>query len=171
MPVFFGKKTWTISDIYNTTQERQFKSAGCTVNYLGVSRSVKSTSILDKWKSLFFRNKSLMKEIEVIFSFQVISNESGKTYPVKIQLLYDPFGNLIEAGKIKVYCGCPDFKFGCAYVLNNHEALFKSEKTDIDLGPAITTAPKRKRDGILCKHSYAALRYLIQNYNQLMSYV
>ena len=32
MASFFGK-SWSIEDIYSTTQEREFKSGGCTVIY------------------------------------------------------------------------------------------------------------------------------------------
>lgn len=171
MTGFFGK-SWTIGEIYNTSQERQFKSNGCSVTYQGVTRTIEKVSILDRWKSLFFRNKSMMNTLSVVFKFNVMSNESGKSYTVFIKVLYDPYGNLVMDGKVQVYCGCPDFKFGSAYELNNHKSLYRSEATDIELGPAITTAPKkRKNGGILCKHAYAALSYFIGNYQTLMSYV
>ena len=112
-----------------------------------------------------------MNILWVEFSFSVMSNESGKSYPIKIRLQYDPYQELIRKGKIQVYCGCPDFKFNSAYELNRHGALYRSEETDIKLGPSITTAPKRQRKGALCKHSYAAVRYLMENYKTLMSYV
>lgn len=170
--ISFFNKSWTIGEIYKTSQERQFKSNACSVTFLGVSRSIEKVPIVDRWKSLFFRNKAMMNMLFLVFDFNVMSNESGKSYPVKIKVLYDPYGNLVLDGKIQIYCGCPDFKFGSAYELNNHNSLFRSDKTDIELGPAITTSPKkRKNSGILCKHSYAALSYFIGNYQKLMSNV
>lgn len=165
---FFGKN-WRIGDIYNTSQERQFKSNACSVSLKGISRTIEKVPVADGWKSLFFRNKSTMNILWVVFDFQVASNESGKSYPVKVRVQYDPYGNMMMDGRIQVYCGCPDFKFGSAYELNNHGALYRSESTDIELGPSITTAPKKKRNGgVLCKHSYAALSYFLGNYQKLM---
>ena len=171
MTGFFGR-AWSIGEIYKTNQVRQFKSTGCTVTYQGVTRILEKASIVDRWKSLFFRNKSIMNTLYVVFKFSVMSNESGKSYPVFVKVMYDTYGNLVMDGKVQIYCGCPDFKFGSAYELNNHKSLYRSEETDIELGPAITTAPKkRKSDSVLCKHAYAALSYFIGNYLTLMSYV
>lgn len=167
----FFSRSWAIEDIFNTTQERQFKSGGCSVSYEGVTRHLEKLPIIDRWKSLFFRNKSSMYTLWVTFSFKVTSNESGKVYPIKIRVQYDPYNELVYKGKIQIYCGCPDFKFGSAYELNQHDALYRSEETDLKLGPSITTSPKKRRGGILCKHSYAAVNYLIENYKTLMSYV
>lgn len=171
MPGFF-RKSWTIGDIYKTNQTKRFKSEGCSVTFLEVTRNIEKVPISERWKFMFFRNKTLMNTLSVLFKFSVMSNESGKSYPVFIKVLYDPYGNLMFEGKIQIYCGCPDFKFSSAYELNNHDSLYRSDSTDIELGPAITTAPKKRKDsGLLCKHSYAALSYFIGNYQKLMSYV
>ena len=64
---------------------------------------------------------------------------------------------------------CKDFQFRSAYVLNKHKSLFRSESTEARLGRAITEAPKKGHStSLLCKHAFAALSYLQNNYSYIM---
>ena len=163
-------KRWTLSDLMNIDSSRQQKSTGCSVSVIDTYVEIVSESILDKFKKFFTRNKSLMNAMFVIFKFNVIS-ETGHSYEVFIRTQYDPYSNLFMKNVAQVYCGCPDFKFKSAWKLNQHASLFRSDRVDINLGPAITNAPKKQSSITLCKHSYAAIMYLINNYNSLMRYV
>ena len=109
MTTFFGKG-WKIEDIYNTSQERQFKSNACSVVFKKVTRTIEKVPVKDRWRSLFHRNKSMMNVMSLVFDFSVISNESGKSYPVKIKVQYDPYGELIFSGDVQIYCGTLDEK-------------------------------------------------------------
>ena len=62
---------------------------------------------------------------------------------------------------------CFDFKFRSAYWLYQKGALFVNNRIRIELGQAITDKPKRE-PSLLCKHSYAALLWLVKNYANLM---
>lgn len=162
----FNKK-WTISDLMNIDQARQEKSSGCIVSLKDLYVEIKSESILDKFKKFFLRNKATLNVLYVIFSFDVTS-ERGSRYNILIKTQYDPEGRLYTSNTAKIYCDCADFKFKSAWALEQHASLLKTDRTELELGPAITNAPKAKRKTILCKHSYAALMYLINNYTYLM---
>ncbi len=163
-------KRWTLLDLMNIDVSRQQKSSGCSVYLQETYVEVVSESIIEKFKRFFTRNKSVMNVMFVIFKFSVIS-ETGHSYEVFVRTQYDPRANLYMKNVAQVYCGCPDFKFKSAWKLNQHASLFRSDRIDIDLGPAITNAPKKSTSTVLCKHSYAAVMYLINNYNALMGYV
>lgn len=165
----FNKK-WTISDIYNTDYSRQMKSSSCYASFTEVFCELKRESIVDKFKRFFVRNKQIMNLLYVIFKFSVTS-DSGHTYNVYIRTQYDPEMRLYMRNEVEIYCECHDFKFNSAWTLNQHSALFKSERSVLNLGVAITNAPKKKKGTILCKHAYAALTTFVQSYSSYMSYV
>lgn len=163
-------KKWTLQDIMNVDYTRQQKSSGCSVVLDETFVELKTESIIDKFKRFFIRNKSVMNVLFIIFKFTVIS-ETGHSYSVYIRTQYDPDARLYMQNSVQIYCGCADFKFKSAWVLGQHSALFRSDRTELELGPAITNSPKRKSSTTLCKHSYATVNYFISNYRSLMSYV
>lgn len=161
---------WTLQDIYSADQSRQMKASSCVASLEKVDREIVRKPIYDKWKSLFFRNKSTMNTLMVTFTINV-SSDSGHAHKVIIKTQYDPSNLLYTRNEIQVYCDCADFKYSSAYILEHHGALYRSDLTDIKLGPSITTAPKRTRSTVLCKHAYAALGWFMSNYQYLMSHV
>lgn len=160
-------KRWTLSDLMNIDVSRQQKSSGCSVYLQDTYVEIVNEGILDKFKKFFTRNKSIMNVMYVIFKFYVVS-ETGHSYEILIRTQYDPHSSLFMKNLVQVYCGCADFKFKSAWELNQHSSLFRSDRTDLELGQSITNAPKKKYGITLCKHSYAAIMYLINNYNYLM---
>ena len=66
-------------------------------------------------------------------------------------------------------CDCKDFMYRSAYELNRRHSLFLNDKTTASLGSALTIAPKRQSGSLLCKHAYAALQWLINNYSIVLS--
>ena len=161
------QKRWTLSDIMNVDASRQQKSSGCSTYLEEVYVELVPEGILDKFKKFFTRNKAVMNTMFVIFKFGC-SSETGHSYPIYMRLRYDPDGVLYTRNTCQIYCGCADFKFKSAWTLNQHSSLFRSERTELELGPAITNAPKRKSNTTLCKHSYSAVMFLINNYQSLM---
>lgn len=163
----FNKK-WTLSDLMNVDASRQQRSSGCSVYLEETYAELIPEGILDKFKRFFTRNKTIMNTLWIILKFNVTS-DTGHSYNVFIRLQYDPESILYMKNLAQVYCGCPDFKFKSAWELNQHFALFRSEKSELSLGPAITNSPKRKSGTVLCKHSFAAVNYLVSNYSNIMS--
>lgn len=160
-------KTWTLSDISKVNPERQQKASGCQVFLQETYLDLEKEKILDKFKRFFLRSKSVMNTIYAIFKFRVFS-ETGHSYDVFIRTQYDPQGVLGMGNTVQIYCGCPDFKFKSAWTLSQHNSLFRNSRIDLDLGPAITNAPKKKPSTVLCKHSYAAVMELMRRYNSYM---
>lgn len=163
-------RDWTLSDLMNADYKRQQKSSGCQAVLEETYTELKKEGILDKFKKFFTRNKAIMNTMYVIFKFTVYS-ETGHSYTVIIRTQYDPKSILYMRNKAQIACSCPDFKFKSAWVLNQHQSLFRSDRTELELGPAITNAPKKKKGFTLCKHSFAAVMYLVNNYSYLMGNV
>ena len=67
-----------------------------------------------------------------------------------------------------IYCSCADFKYRSAYTLDSRGSLFKTTKISAALGSAVNEAPKKLGTTLLCKHSYAALVWLMNNYRSVM---
>lgn len=145
---------------------RQERASSCQVILERTYHELKKATILDKFKSFFSSSSGLINSYYVIFKFKVIS-ASGKTHKVIIKTC--PDFDLInwENNRAWIYCDCPDFKYRCAYILNQHDSLFLTDKIKIALGQSITDKPKR-RVTLLCKHSFAAVQYLISNYSSIM---
>lgn len=134
------------------------RAGSCTVQFLGKQYILGTETLSDKLKNALRRTQ--VGTYYIVFKFQVIS-DTGHTHKVYIQTL--PVADL--SGPAKVYCDCNDFKFRCAYVLEQHGSLLRSPKTDSKLGEAITTAPKRASGTCLCKHAIAAIQELLKNPN------
>lgn len=153
----FGK-SWGLSDMLASDPGRGGRAGSCTVQFLGKQYILGTETLSDKLKNALRRTQ--VGTYYIVFKFQVIS-DTGHTHKVYIQTL--PVADL--SGPAKVYCDCNDFKFRCAYVLEQHGSLLRSPKTDSKLGEAITTAPKRASGTCLCKHAIAAIQELLKNPN------
>ena len=161
-------RSYSISDLMSIDSGRQERASGCSVSLVNTYHEIQKESILEKFKRLFFRDKSIMNVHYVIFKFKVTSG-SGNEHTVIIRTHPDYAGTEGLDNKVQVYCTCKDFQFRSAYILNQHKSLFRSDATEARLGRAITEAPKSKTaTSLLCKHAYAALSYLNNNYNYIM---
>ena len=160
-------KQKTIGELIGSTEAARLEKAGsCTVSLERTYHELKRATVLDRFKSLF-KSGGMINEYYLIFKFSVTSG-SGSTWEVYIRT--NPDFNLTEweSNPVQIYCGCPDFKYRCAYNLEKTDSLFKNERLKAELGPAITEKPKRATEGLLCKHSVAALRWLVSNYSSVM---
>lgn len=161
-------KSYSISDLMAIDSGRQERAAGCSVVLTDTYHEIQRESILEKFKRLFFRDKSIMNVHYVIFKFKVISG-TGNEHTVIIRTHPDYSGTEGLNNRVQIFCTCKDFQFRSAYILNQHKSLFRSDATEAKLGRAMTEAPKAKSTtSLLCKHAYAALSYLNNNYNYIM---
>ena len=159
----------TIQDILVSDPTRTGKASGCIVSLENTYHIVSSHSVADKFRALFLR-KGILKDYSVVFKFKVTS-DTGKVHTVFIKInpdydLTDWIGNTVQ-----IYCDCQDFKFRCAYILGQEDALFLNDKIKLSLGASLTDAPKYTSALGLCKHSYAALSWLVSNYSGLMRFI
>lgn len=161
-------KSYSISELMSIDSGRQERANACSVRLEETYHEIQKESILDKFKRMFFRDKSMMNIHYVIFKFKVISN-TGNEHTVLIRTHPDYAGTEGLGNKVQIYCTCRDFQFRSAYILNQHKSLFRSDATEARLGRAITEAPKKGHStSLLCKHAYAALNYLQSNYQFIM---
>lgn len=155
----------TIGELMTIDPGRISKASTCDVQLIKTFHELKPKSLLERFKA-WFSGKAVVNSYHVIFKFQVTST-SGKPYSVLIRT--NPDFDLInwEDNECKIYCDCPDFKFRSAYVLYQKGALFVNSRIRVELGQAITDKPKRA-PSLMCKHSYAALTWLVKNYASIM---
>lgn len=162
------KKQFTIGELMNIDSGRQQRAMSCSVELEKVYHELKKDTILEKFKSFFRSGKGVINSYYVIFKFSVDSGSGSKrTVIVRV----NPDFNLQdwESNKVKIYCDCPDFKYRSAYILNQHNSLFLNDRTKLELGSAISDAPKGKAGTtLLCKHAFAALNWLVSNYVNVM---
>ena len=157
----FLNRSWNIQDIMNAETQRAEKASYSTIEFLGKQYELKPESLSDKLRNSLRRSQ--VNTYYVIFKFKVTS-DTGHTHKVYIRTL--PKADL--NGPVQIFCDCNDFKYRCAYTLQNHNALFRSTKTDVQLGEANTTATKRQSKTIHCKHAFAALQELTNNFNSYL---
>ena len=163
-----GSKGYTLGELMTIDPGRIERSEACSVTLKNTYHEVKKASILDKFRA-FFSGKTLVNMYYVIFVFNVNSGR-GKNHQVVIKC--SPDFNLTEwtSNKVEIFCGdCPDFKFRSAYTLGRGDSLFLTDRSKVELGESITKKPKATtRVSFLCKHAYAAAKYLVDNYSILM---
>ena len=155
----------TIGELMNIDPGRIGKAGECDVQLVKTFHELKQKSLLDRFKS-WFGGKAVVNSYHVIFKF-IVTSTSGKPYTVLIRTNPDFDLKNWEENDCKIFCGCPDFKFRSAYWLYQKGALFVNNRIRIELGQAITDKPKRE-PSLLCKHSYAALLWLVKNYANIM---
>jgi len=155
----------TIGELMRIDAGRIGRANECSVELVKTYHELKKASLLERFKSLF-RSTGLINTYYVIFKFLVTSG-SGKSYTVLIRTNPDFDLNKWETNPCKVFCSCPDFKFRSAYTLKQRGGLLVNDKIKLELGQALSDKPKRE-PSLLCKHSYAALTWLVNNYSTLM---
>lgn len=158
-------KQYTIGELMNIDSARQGRASVCQVKLIKTYHEVKRENLLDKFKSLF-TGKSSVITYYVTFKFQVTSG-SGHSYNVFIRTNPDFSLKNWASNTVKIYCECADFKYRSAYTLDKRNSLFKTPKIQSALGSALTDAPTRGTT-LLCKHSYAALQWLMNNWSSIM---
>lgn len=158
---------YTIGELMNIDSGRQERASQCFVNLVGTYHELKKESLVDKFRGLFL-GKTILPTYYVIFKLNVTSG-SGKNYTVIIKTNPDFDLQDWTNNKVQIYCNCPDFKFRSAYLLNKRNSLFTNDKIKTYLGESLSDAPKSKtKTSLLCKHSYAALQWLVNNYVSIM---
>lgn len=161
----------SLSALAAMADSKRSQGAGsCNVSLEDTYYEIKKETILEKFKHLFTRQKSIMNSLYVIFKFTVYSG-SGNSHKVIVRMLYDPQGVLGPGQNItQIYCDCADFIYRSTYILNQSGSLFRSQDSDLKLGVAIGTAPKKTNTsaGSICKHCVAVVNYIMSNYSYLM---
>ena len=157
---------YSLGDLMNIDKDRQQKAAQCSVVLSEIYHELKPRTLGDRFKSLF-GGKNIINSYYVIFKF-IVTSDTGSAHTVYIRTSPDFNLNNWDNNKCEVFCDCKDFMYRAAYILGQGNSLFLNDKTKILLGPAITTAPKKMGTTLLCKHSYAAVQYLINNYYNIM---
>lgn len=157
---------FTIGELMNVDQSRQQKANNCEVELLDVVHGVQKENVLERLKSAFL-GKTTVNAHYLILKFKVTS-DSGSVHKVFIKI--NPDFNLrnYTNNRVKIYCDCDDFKYRSAYTLGRRNSIFLSSLLKTKLGPALTTPPKKQYTTLLCKHAYAALGWLLQNYQSVM---
>lgn len=165
--LFLPADGMTIGELMNVDEVRASKGYGCGVQLEKTFFEIKREGILDKFKS-FFLGKPSLPICYVIFKFKVTS-ETGHTHTVIIRTDPDFDMRNMYTNRIQVYCDCPDFMYRSAWSLNRKKALFLNDRVRLELAEAISNAPKAKtRLSICCKHTFAAINWVINNYSYLM---
>ena len=160
-------RRYTIGELMAVDEGRQQKASRCRVSLLNTYYSLKKENLIGKIRN-FIKGTPNRTVFYITFKVQVKS-DTGSFYNVYLQI--DPDFNLSksDSNPIKVYCGCADFKYRSAYELGRRGSLFLSSRTKSDLGDAYKTAGTGKRGKtLLCKHAYAAVNWLLNNYGNLM---
>lgn len=156
---------YTIGELMNIDSARQGRAGSCSVKLDNVYHGLKDETILDKFRSLF-TGKSSVPIYYLTFKF-LVTSDKGNEYTVFIRTNPDFSLKNWSNNKVKIYCECADFKYRSAYTLNKHDSLFKTSKIMSSLGQALADAPKRNTT-LLCKHSFAALSWLMNNWSNVM---
>lgn len=157
-------KQYTIGELMNIDSTRQGKASACQVNMDETFHELQRENLLDKFKAFF--TKTSVPVYYVTFKFSVTS-AIGHTHVVYIRTNPDFSLKNWSNNKVQIYCDCADFKYRSAYTLEKHNSLFKTSKIQSALGQALSDAPKRGTT-LLCKHSFAALSWLMNNWSGIM---
>lgn len=157
---------YTLGDLMQIDAKRQGKASQCSVKLIKIYHELKQESLLDRFKSLFGR--PYIKVYYLIFKLEVTGDTGNKhTVFIKTNPDFSTTGNW-EKNKIKVYCDCADFMYRSAYILNSRNSLFLTPRIKSTLKKALSEKPKKNTGTLLCKHAFAAVIWLIKNYNSIM---
>lgn len=157
---------FTIGELMNVDKTRQQKAGNCKVDLVKVYHELQNESLLDRLKSSFL-GKNTINSYYLILKFKVTS-DTGSEHKVYVRLSPDFNLNAYLRNKVKIYCDCEDFKYRSAYTLGKRDSVFLSNIVKTKLGPSLTEPPRKQYTTLLCKHSYAVLDWLINNYASVM---
>lgn len=161
-----GGEPYTIGELMKIDQGRQDRSKACQVSLVDTFYSLKEETPLAKFRNLFAKNT--LKVFYITLKFRV-NSDTGNSHFVFIQI--DPDFSMTdwESNQVKIYCDCADFMYRSAYLLDKRDSIFINPRIKSHLGAALTDAPKGKKGiSLLCKHSFAALSWLRDNYQNIM---
>ena len=151
----------------NVDPGRQFRAQMCSVTLQKVYHELRKETLLEKIKSFFLGNSNI-KAYYIIIKVSVLS-DSGSKHTVLLRISPDFNLTRLMKNTIQLYCDCSDFKYRSAYILNARKGLLLNDRIKINLGAALTDKPKTKtQTTYLCKHSYAALQWLVSNYSNII---
>lgn len=159
-----GKRQYTIGELMTVDAGRQERAAGCKATLVKTYHELQPETVLDKFRA--FLGKSSVPIYYMTFKFEVESG-SGSKYNVYIKTNPDFSLKNWASNQVQIYCECADFKYRSAYTLNRRGSLFLTSKIASELGEAMSDAPKRGTT-LLCKHAYAALSWLMNNWTFIM---
>lgn len=165
--LFLPSDGMTIGELMNIDEVRQAKASGCIVSLEKTFHEIKREGILDKFKK-FFLGKPSLPIYYLILKLKVMS-DSGHRHTIIIRM--DPDFDLRHwtNNRIQVYCDCRDFMYRSAWSLARKKALFLNDRVKLELGEALTSAPKAKTKlSVSCKHVFAAINWVINNYSYIM---
>ena len=158
---------YTLGGLMTVDSGRQSKADLCTVELLKTYHEIKRESVPEALKS---KLGNIINKHYIVLSFKVTS-DTKKEHLVYVKMNPD-FNNNWSENEVEVYCDCADFKFRSAYILNQNNSLFTTNRTKISLGSAITERPKTKTaTSLLCKHAYAVIKWLLINYKNVMRFI
>lgn len=150
---------YSVGEIMNIDSGRQERASQCKTELVKIFHEIKRETLPGKG--------SAFEMYYVIFKLKVTSG-TGTPHTVLIRVSADQGNtNWFERG-VQIYCDCADFKYRSAYGLGREGSLFVNDRIKIALGEALVDAPKGKtKTTLLCKHSWAALRWFQDNYNTI----
>jgi hypothetical protein len=103
--------------------------------------------------------------IHQVYKYLVVSN-SGAEYIVLIETEHRFNIESFKDSKVRVFCGCSDFMYRAAFNLNKFDNLYINNSTKEYLGDALITKPTKVVTTPICKHTYACLFDLRDNFNK-----
>lgn len=163
------RRHYTLGELVGGTDAgRSQKASSCSVQLVDTYHELKKENLLDKFKSFFHIGSSKVNAYYVTFHL-IVTSDSGNTHNVYIKTAPDFDSSLGGGNKVKIYCDCEDFKYRSAYELKAHDSLLLTGRTQAALGVAIGQKPKKLNKTLLCKHSMAAVQWLMNNYSSVMS--
>lgn len=165
----YGRQ-FTLGELMSIDYKRQERAGGCDVQLMDVFHELKPETLLDRFRLMFAIGKNTVQTYYLIYKFKVIS-ETGKQYIVVIRCNPDFDLDRWDSNRCQVYCECADFKYRSAYFLQRRKSLFVNDRTKTNLGSAMTNAPTKQSPTLLCKHAFAAVQHLINNYSSYMKTV
>ena len=170
----FNTRPLTLNELMQVDAGRQERSQSLSVQLVDNYHKVKKETLWEKIRNLFKRSaRNGINMYYVILKFNVTNIVNGNSYTVLIEFQPNPDMNALLNNRVKIYCDCASFKYQSAYLLNKKGSLFRSAKTDLNLGRALTDAPdiRKTKTSNLCKHSYACVTWMVNNINYLMSII
>lgn len=157
---------FTIGELMNVDESRQQKASGCKVELIKVFHELQKENLLEKFKPSFL-GKNSINTYYLVLKFKVTS-DSGSAHNVYVRLNPDFDLTSYTNNKVKIYCDCEDFKYRSAYTLGKRDSVFLSDIAKTKLGPALTQPPKKQYTTLLCKHAFAVMNWLVNNYQTVM---
>lgn len=169
----FTFSTLTLNDLVQIDAGRMDRAAYLIPTLDKVYHIVRKETIWDKVKKFFQRGNTSINMYYTVFAYNV-SSPSGGVYRVLIEIQPNFNRAAFFDNVARVYCNCADFKFRYAWELNKRKNLFRNSRISQELGIALQQEPTDKTKNSsggshMCKHVYAAVKHLADNYDQIIA--